>query len=195
MALQKVKTGVKSQKDYGPCEQCGTEIRKGDLYQWMKGFRGPKRKRCAACPTWTTAQRETGPLASAYEAQEVAHAALDALTLDSYDPYADGIDQNEVWSKIVDDIKTILSDCAEQAASTIEQFEESLDNMGEGLSQGPTGQDIEEKKDTVQGWIDDSLENWSPEDEAPQPDTGEEPEDWFEGIIEQARTAVDELEA
>jgi hypothetical protein len=43
------------------------------------------------------------------------------------------------------DIASALNDCATEVESVKDEYQESFDNMGDGLSQGPTGQEIEEK--------------------------------------------------
>lgn len=191
MALMKVKQVGKAQKDAGDCGKCGKPIKKGDPYQWMKGFRGPKYVRCATCPTWTTAERESGPMRDAYAAQETAHDAIDALEFGDYSSEGGFAAQ-----KFVEDLKGILSQCGAEASSAKDQIEESLDNMPEGLRDGDTGTQMQERIDNLESWIDD-LDSWSPTGEEELPTDAEDQgdyDDWFDGLKQEAHDAVEELE-
>lgn len=180
----RVKQQVKAQKDGYVCEHCGEAIPRGSLYQWAKGFRGPKRMRHQTCPTWKASELETGSMGPARAAQEAAEDALSAL------------DQSEYEGKpaqLLEDVATILGECAAQAEETQDMLEESFDNMPEGLQQGDTGQQIEERKDAVEAWRDE-LESWSFNgNDEPDPES-ETFDEWFEQVVEEAREAVQALE-
>lgn len=74
-----------------------------------------------------------------------------------------------------DDIESALQDCASEIDSVKGEYEESLENMGEGLSQGSTGQEIQEKVEALEAFKDE-LESFSPEDfDQDEPEEPEEP--------------------
>ena len=185
----RVKQGVKAIKDGYVCEVCSQPIPKGDIYQWAKPFRGPKRKRHMTCPTWKASELETGSMGPARAAQEEAEEALSALDLDTY------ANPDNVWDAkaFIEDVGNILSECSSQAEESQSMLEESFDNMPEGLQQGDTGQQLEERKDAVESWRDE-LESWSYSG-ADEPDLENETiEEWAEAVIEEAREVVQGLD-
>lgn len=190
MAMR-VKKVTKAQKDQGNCQVCGKAIKAGDPYKWAKGFRGPKYKRCDTCPTWKASELETGNMADAIAAQEAADDALSALDFDSYTE-----DGKLKYESLVEDLKVILQDCANEAESSRDAYQESLDNMPEGLQQGDTGQMIQEKIDYLEDWF-STLEDWSPDTTEPEGDdlTEEDFDVCFTDMVEEARTTLYELEA
>lgn len=190
--MDKVKQGVKAQKGY-TCEACGKPIEPGTLYQWKKGFRGPKATRHDTCPSWSQSERTSGPLADAYAAQENAHSALDEMELVKY--MTDPTDFSTVdFGDVVGDVRSILEECANEAEPAKDGTQESFDNMPEGLQQGDTGQMLEERIDMLESWM-DTLTEWSAPADEPEEHTEEAVEEWYEELINDARGVIDELEA
>lgn len=185
----KVNSVKKARKPQGSCEVCRKEIGVGDSYKYISPRVGGKRKRCSDCPHWRPSEMTSGKIATAYAGQEDAHDDLNKALEDALngDPFP---------TPLIEHIQVILNDCAQQAEDCREEYQESLDNMPEGLQEGPTGEDIQEKIEMLDGWQQD-LESWEPSNDfdPEQYDSKQEGwEIWVEDVIQEARDLVDSLE-
>jgi hypothetical protein len=185
--MARIKTVTKAQKDQGTCEACGKELPAGSGYKWTKANRySPKRKRCLDCPTWSQSELSTSKLATALAGQETAYAALDALDATDYMDDS-GFDH----ASVVGSLEGILADAATAAEECREDYEEGLSNMPEGLQAGPTGELIQERMDALEEWSNE-LQGFSPDD---YDGDDQEPDEWVEQVVQEARDIIDSLEA
>lgn len=175
----KISTVKSARKDQGQCEICRGAIKVGDGYRSIKPRFGVKRKRCMNCPVWKPSEMTNSKIATAYAAQEDANAMLDAMDVD------------EDNSAFVSNVQSILIQCAEGGEECKSDYEESLDNMPEGLQEGDSGQAIQEKIDLLDGWIQD-LESWSPSSE--EPIEGQDRDEWTNEVVDEAREIIGSLE-
>lgn len=193
----KIKTIGKAQKDQGVCEKCREPIAVGQSYRYIKPRYGAKRKRHASCPIWRQSEMTTAKIATAYAAQEDAHDFLNDLDPKTYftgelEQDTEGNERHLIDAdQLVSDIQEILGTCAQGAEDCKEEYQEGLDNMPEGLQEGPTGEEIQEKIELLEDWG-QTLEAWDPQN--PEPDGDQDPEEWADEVIDEARQAIDELE-
>lgn len=146
----------KSQKDQGYCESCHAPIPVGAAYKWIKPRHGAKRRRHMDCPTWRPSEMTTSnQLSMIYAATEAAEDALGAWDRES-----------------LDDLKSILDECAEGLREAAEEYRTSASNIEDGFGHSTyVSDELTEKADNVEGWADeieqalDSVEEWD-EDEA-----------------------------
>jgi hypothetical protein len=189
--MARIKTVTKAQKDQGACEQCGKALPAGSGYKWTKANRySPKRKRCLDCPTWTQSELTTSKLATAYAGQEQAYQALDALSAADYMTAQDH-EGTEIFdgAAFIASVESILDDCGTAAEECRDDVQEGFDNMPEGLQQGPTGELIQERVDLLESWQME-LQGFSADDY----DEDQDPEEYVEQIVQEARDLVDSLE-
>jgi hypothetical protein len=79
MRLNYVKTAQGSTKNPWrdpKCMKCSNVIHKGDPYQWIQGFRGPKKIICGTC-VFTRSDMTNSKLAQVYDAFDDAYKQLD----------------------------------------------------------------------------------------------------------------------
>lgn len=193
--MAKINTVKRAAKDQGPCIRCGTEVRKGDSYRWIKKQYSPKRVLCnnVTC-SFRQSDMTGGRLGEVYAAQE---AAQD--TLDSWDTEAEGADVSELHGA--------LEELQSELERLADEYRESADNIREHFSESEKADECEEKADELDGWRDEidnaisEIEEWTPED----PDSDDEDEDptprnaaghdrteWAENALSTAQDAVNE---
>lgn len=123
------------------CDKCGTEIKPGDPYKWVKPKSGPyggyMRTRCAACPTWRQSELSSSKMAEIYALQEE-------------------IDQIAEGCETPDDLIAAASDAAEQVRQVAEEYREGASNIEDGFGH-PTYQseELEQKADELESWADE----------------------------------------
>ena len=153
--MARVQTVEKSLKSPGACGKCNTIIAKGQPYRWFK-FRyggGGKRVRCtaAACAPRPSELTGSDKLSRVYAVGESVSDALEAFR-ESYD---------------LDDLKSALTDGAEQLREVAGEYRESAENMESGMNGNrmPMCDELEEKADHLEGVADelDSAEANLPE--------------------------------
>lgn len=184
----KVKHVARAQKDQGHCQVCGAHLIKGTPYKHAKGRYTPKMVRCETCPEWRRSQLDTSKLATALAAQEEATDSLQGLDFDSYSE----LSAEKAVEAFLGDVKGIVDQCASGGRDCAGEYQEGLDNMPEGLQQGPTGEGIQEKIDALEAWA-DGLEEFEPDEDLEAHDN-----DWIAycgAIVEEAQELVDALEA
>lgn len=140
------------------CDKCGTEIKPGMPYKWVKTkttYGGTKRVRCATCPTWTQSELSTSKMAGVYAAQEEFSDFIGSWNPD------DGIDA----------VRDALNNCAEQVRSVGEEYRESASNIEEGFGH-PTymSEELEQKADELESWADEIEQAVDSVDDEPEAD-------------------------
>lgn len=119
------------------CGRCGEKIEPGQKYFHYSFRYGGKHVRCSKHyprPSELTQSKMSG----AYAAIEQADDALG----------------EERKNGNAEDIESILETCAEEIEGVRDEYQESLDNMPENFQQGQTGEEIQEKIETLEGFAD-----------------------------------------
>ena len=164
------------------CARCPEPIVKGqEYYQWaIKAQRGGTvyRQHTSHGPV-RQSQLTHSKMSGAYAAIEAAEDSIAA-------------------AGSVDELEEALNDCISEIESVRDEYQESLDNMPEGLQQGDTGQQIQEKIDELESFIGelesarDTLESFD-EPEPPENEDGDHAQ-WEEdrdGHLETQRTEAE----
>jgi len=123
------------------CGKCGTEIKVGDPYRWVKTKSGPyggqTKYRCMTCPTWRQSELSSSKMAGIYAAQE---------------DLSDNIDTFES----VDDLEGAAQAFADQVREVAEEYRESQQNMVDGFGHDTSMSDeLGEKADSLDDWAND----------------------------------------
>lgn len=172
------------------CNKCEVPIKAGDKYYQWTFYRCRPSRQHVTCGYPRSSQLTNSKLSGAYAAAE---ALGDAIAL---------AHKAKDLSGIVDEIDTAISDLE----SVRDEYQESLDNMGENLAQGDTGQQIQENIDALEEYI-NNLESAKSDIETAEAEVAEaiaeEPEGTEPGDSEDSEpeqdnavsTALDELES
>jgi hypothetical protein len=96
----------------------------------------------------------------------------------------------------IEDLRSALETAAETAQEVGDEYEESLGNMPDGLQQGDTGQQIQEKADQCHEWNGELTDAAGNLEEFEQADDGTESsrEDWATEQRQTAQEACDALQ-
>lgn len=127
------------------CGKCGTEIKPGDPYKWVKPKSGPyggtKRVRCATCPNWRPSElTSSAALSTLYAAQEA---------------FEDDLAQADD----VDSIQEALNALAEGVREAGGVYTESADNMEDGFGHETSmSAELREKGEALESAADE-IEN------------------------------------
>ena len=140
--MPKVTHVAKAMKDAGTCCKCRAAIKAGEPYKWFANLIGRtsiKKKFCANCRVRSSDLTTSDKLSRLYAAQE---SIEDILTGDDFTA-----------------LKAVAPDalqCAANEAREVgQEYQESFDNMPDGLQQGDTGQRIEEMANNCESWADE----------------------------------------
>ena len=154
------------------CGKCGKEIVKGERYVSVQyGFRGSLLVRCTASACeFKRSEYTASKLAGVYAASEQAHDAIDALT-------------SRDVEVLVEDLESILNECAEAWREVAAEYQDAADNM-----QGGLGEQMQERVDAVESAA-DTLESTSLEATAPEACSDH---DDIDADCADCQTAVDE---
>jgi hypothetical protein len=101
------------------CGHCGHKIEPGEKYFHFSFRYGGKHYRCGGCPP-KPSELTQSKLSGAYSAVESATAQIDDIRM----------------SGELDSLTTILEACADEIDQVRDEYQESLENMGENLAQG-----------------------------------------------------------
>lgn len=135
------KTKAKQGQTY-TCGKCCKPILPGDKYhQWSFRYGGTKFQH-ATCGYPKASQLTMSKMQPAY-------AAVEALDEDLTAARKANAGKGDATM-----IAPALRMCAEECDSVREDYEQGLENMGDSLSQGPTGQDMQEKVDALSEFSD-----------------------------------------
>jgi hypothetical protein len=193
-------TTVKSARKDQPtaCVRCHKKIVVGQGYRWVANRIGRSsitKRIHVECGSFKRSEITTSEkLGMVYDAQDNAHNEVTAWPNDGN----------------IDDLEAILQQARDTAEEVQGMYEESLSNMPEGLQQGDTGQQIQEKIDMLDSWISElesvSLEGFDEEEfeitdasdeadlERQKQALAEDREQWAEQQRDEARGALDSLE-
>jgi len=152
-------THVKKSQKPQTCEKCGKKIPVGSPYKHCsprahRAARGHKRIRCDSCPSWRPSElTSSGALSALYGAQESAEDALDEWDGES-----------------IDDVRSILEDCASGIREAAETYRESAQNIEDGFGHSTsTSEDLVAKADNLESGADE-VESVDLEDFDDEPD-------------------------
>lgn len=147
-----------ARKDQGSC-RCGTEIKAGDAYQWIKFRYGGRRVKCSKC-AFRPSELTQSKLSAVYAAQEGLHDFLDGWTdTDVEEPRSEA-------TNALDEIRAVQ-----------EEYEEAAEAMGEAGESCVS----RERADELESWADD-LE--SAVDELAEIEEGEDPNEWRDNVLD-----------
>lgn len=160
------------------CDKCHQPITTGQKFlYWKLSMNSPLHRRHAACGRPRPSELTSSKLSGVYAAVESAEDALNAL----------GKEDTPA------DIAQILNDCAGEVESVKDEYQESLDNMPEPLQQGPTGQDMQEKIESLETFHNVLTDKASDLEGLEKDDDDEDQEDWFNGLVSEAQDTLGEL--
>lgn len=157
--MARVNTVEKSLKSPGDCGKCGTTIAKGAGYRWTKPRYGGKRIRCLGsnCRFRSSDLTSSDKLSRAYQAGENIEDAIEAFR----------------ESREVEDLKSALTEAAEQLREVGQEYRDSADSMESGMNGNrmPMCDELEEKADSLEEKADEieSAESSLPELEEEDP--------------------------
>lgn len=187
------------------CEKCHTKIEVGEMYYKWEFRYGGAHSQHVKCGRPRPSQLTQSKMSGAYAALESAEDQLNAAGLDE-----------------PGDIASILNSCAEEIGNVADEYQEGIDNMPEGLQQGATAQESEEKinnlndfKDNLESVASDiEGETFEFDEDEPEEPAEEETEieiekltfahakwqtahdeakqEWIDGLIAQASDALGE---
>lgn len=167
------KTKSKAGKPYD-CSRCAEPIKAGDkYYEWSFYRSSPTRQHEShgyPKPSQLTQSKLSGAYAAIEDAEETISTADNAA-----------------------DMAQALTTAAEEVCTVKDEYQESLDNMGDNLAQGSTGQEIQEKIDALEEF-EGTLNDAASEIESGEtPEEGTSAEDHLEALRQQASDALGEF--
>jgi hypothetical protein len=98
--------------------------------------------------------------------------AIDGISLSNWSPE---LDDDGTYSGGYEDVKSMLEEVASVARDVGQEYQDSYDNMPEGLNQGETAMAMEEVAQELDSWADE-LESFEPSADEPDLPEHEEPE-------------------
>lgn len=119
------------------CEKCGTEIKVGDPYKWVQTkttYGGIKHVRCDTCPVWQPSELSSSKMATIYAEQE-------SFSTDDLD--------------CVEDLEAARDEFAAVVAGVRDEYQESLTNIEEHFTESQMGEELNEKIEQLESWIDE----------------------------------------
>lgn len=133
------------------CDKCGKNIDKGTTYQWAQvGWGGRKIARCMSCEI-RRSEITTSKLQGVYASTENAEDALNALNTGSA----------EVRDGLVEEIESILSECADGWREVASEYEDAVDAVGDAF-----GEQMQTRLESIESAADE-LESWSADSDEP----------------------------
>lgn len=136
-------------------------IKKGDTYWWWKHRNGPKQ--FSKAPPRPSQTAGSPFLSQAYGFGESLEAVLD-----------------------LDDAKAVVEEVKSDAESLRDEVEGNLQNMPDSLQQGPTGELLQGRVDSLQEMIDE-LDSLDLDVERDEGETDDEWEARLEGVLDEVR--------
>jgi len=156
--MPRITTVQKARKEAGRCGGCGTDIKKGDPYKWLKKRYGPRKVRCGKC-AFKASDHAGGRLAEVYCAME------------------DAEDQISGWDgEDIEELRGYLEEAATNIRDLGEQYQESADNIRQSFSESSTADECEEKAEGLTSWADE-IESCDLDDYEPEGSEDQEPFD------------------
>lgn len=156
VALKTKNKGIKCETY--PCRKCQEPIKAGEkYYEWKHRYAPPSRQHQTH---GSPRQSElcTGKMSGVYAAQENVGDVIDAAR------------QSSDCSGLAD----ALTEAAESVREVAQEYEDNRSNMPEGLQEGPTGSDMQEKAEALNEFA-DSLESAASDSEITDWEADDEP--------------------
>jgi DNA repair ATPase RecN len=141
--MPKINHVKKAAKDQQNCGRCGTEIKKGDAYKWIKPRYGSKKTRCSVCAFRNSDLTGSDKLSRVYSAVE---------NVEDFLADWDGDDGD------FSNLGAALEEAAAELREIADEYQESCDAIRENFSDSPTADECEERADEINSFADD-LEN------------------------------------
>jgi hypothetical protein len=138
----------KARKAQGRCNKCGTEIKKGDAYKFIKPRYGAKKKACDKCRFRQSDTVSSDKLSRVYAAQENAEDAIGEW---------DGSEGS------ADDVKGALEEAASEIREVSEEYQASADSIRDTFTESETADECEEKANNLESWADE-MESFEPDE-------------------------------
>ena len=131
----------KSQKDPGRCGKCGTELKKGDAYRWIKFRFGGKRIRCTSseCRFRGSDMTTSDKVSNIFSAGEQIEDKVKELRDNMPDVAVEG------WSAWLNELADVIAESIGQLEETAEGYEESASNLDEHFPGSQQVDDCNEK--------------------------------------------------
>jgi len=164
----------KAQKDQGTCLKCHKPIKAGDTYAWLKGRHGPRKVVCAACHFSDSDRTGSDKLARVYDARDAAQEAVSKWATEDD----------------LEDLKTVLTECAEALREVAQEYQDSADNIHQNFSESSTADDCEEKANEIEGYADEVAEAADNMEEFDEDNVREEAVEDFD--MEEARQQIEQ---
>ena len=183
----------KARKDQGQCLRCGTEIKAGDPYKWVKPMHSAKKITCEGCQFRAT-DTSTAKYAPLLDTINDTQSELFNM------PHAEGYNLRikESRTTFVEDVKQSLVSVGEQAREIGSEYEDSADNMEEYFPGSERVDNLRQANEDL-GEYAEELDSWEPTEEEWDTDQLEDlsitVEDWAEELINEASSKLDEFEA
>jgi len=136
--MPRVNHVAKARKAQGNCGKCGTPIKQGDPYKWIKFRYGGKRIICGKCQ-FRDGDLTQGKLGTVYSARD---SALEEVKNWAPDDGADAL-------------KDIATTAAEEIKTVAEEYRESAENIREHFSESSTADECEDKADQLEEYADE----------------------------------------
>lgn len=135
--MPRVNTVKRARKAQGTCGRCGTEIKAGDAYVWIKFRHGGKRTRCADPKCRFRASDLTqSKMASVYAAQE-------------------SIEDNLGDCETIEDVKNLCEEVTTTIREVGEEYQASADAITEHFEGSSTAEECETKAQELEAWADE----------------------------------------
>lgn len=150
---------VKKAKKLWRCQSCGMPIKPGQPYRWAKGRYTLKKIRCMnfACRFRDSDLTSSDKLSRAYEAREMIE-DLSGMDMSLYATFGEGGEVEIDFDAALEAAKEIIEQAKDQAREVGEEYQDGFDNMGEGLQESETGQQSQEKADSLEQYATDLEE-------------------------------------
>jgi len=132
--MPRVNRVMKARKPQGSCG-CGTKVKKGDPYKWIKPRYGAKRVKCDSC-RFRPSELTSSKMGTVYDAQE-------------------DVEDTIAGCESVEDLQGALEDFAGTVREVGDEYQESADAINETAEGSPVAEECEEKAEGLSGWADE----------------------------------------
>lgn len=170
------------------CGKCKKKIESGEEYYTWKLRYGTKQIRCKSHPA-RPSEMTSGKLSGAYAAIEGAEEDCLAIRQGKLE---------------ITELPAALNGCADECESVKDEYQDSFDNIPQGLQEGDVAQGIQEKIDALDTFVDNlrsvasdiegELEGYEEMPESSEEEGVDTKEDKREEWLENAEQAIGELE-
>lgn len=133
---EKTRSSRVSKQPY-TCTKCHKTIDPGQKYYEWTLYHAAPRRRHVACGRPAQSEMTNSKMSAAYSAIEGLEEALAAAHK----------------AKSLDGLESDFDDAISELEQVRDEYQESLDNMGENLAQGDTGQEMQQKIDDIESYV------------------------------------------